>query len=246
MGATRIEPAFTFTLSTGYKPEGIRPGWPPRSRTEQYRLIRAVPSTGWAVASGRRRCRSPRSGDRHKLSKPVAAPAAHLPWFSEESGGLEPQRFYVHPRSGRCPQALAGSLSTVLLSRPVRTGRRWRKTGDSNASASAPARFPAGDRHLTVSSSEEGGRLERHRVTGASLSGRARTPVRFTFRAGSEWGQASQLVRADQDGRDPPPQSVRREGVEPSRPKAPVPGTGAAASYATSALTSATTGAENE
>jgi hypothetical protein len=55
----------------------------------------------------------------------------------------------------------------------------------------------------------EGGRLERHGMTRASLSGRAR-PL-----AGSP--------------------SVRREGVEPSRPKAPVPGTGAAASYATSA-----------
>jgi hypothetical protein len=52
MGATGVEPACTFTLSAGYKPEGIRPGRPPRSRTEHYRLIRAAPSTGWVVANG--------------------------------------------------------------------------------------------------------------------------------------------------------------------------------------------------
>ena len=29
-----------------------RHGWPPRSRTEHYRLIRTAPSTGWVVAIG--------------------------------------------------------------------------------------------------------------------------------------------------------------------------------------------------
>jgi hypothetical protein len=57
----------------------------------------------------------------------------------------------------------------------------------------------------------EGGRLERHGITRASASNGARRL------AGS-------------------PSKVRRAGVEPARPKAPVPGTGAAANYATSAL----------
>ena len=56
--------------------------WPPRSRTERYRLIRAAPSTGWVVASGRRKCRSSRRLSLHGLSRPVAAPAAHLPFTS--------------------------------------------------------------------------------------------------------------------------------------------------------------------
>jgi hypothetical protein len=75
----------------------------------------------------------------------------------------------------------------------------------------------------------------RHGVTRAVVSGDARHPVRFTLR----WalGGDRRTARYAQTGAAviPPPQSVRREGVEPSRPKAPVPGTGAAASYATSA-----------
>jgi hypothetical protein len=47
-------------------------------------------------------------------------------------------------------------------------------------------------------------------------------------------GQASRPVRADSISRDPLPHCVRR-AVEPARPKTPVPGTGAATSYATSA-----------
>jgi hypothetical protein len=74
------------------------------------------------------------------------------------------------------------ALPTYQVGPFDRLGRGQRKTGDSNATALTAARFPAGASRLTGSSSEEGGRLERHRATGASLSGRARTPVRFTFR----------------------------------------------------------------
>jgi hypothetical protein len=49
VGAAGVEPAWTFTLSAGYKPEGIRPGRAPRNRTWRYRCIRAAPSASWAV-----------------------------------------------------------------------------------------------------------------------------------------------------------------------------------------------------
>jgi hypothetical protein len=37
-----------------------RRSWPPRNRTAHYLCIGQAPSTSWVVASGRRRCRSPR------------------------------------------------------------------------------------------------------------------------------------------------------------------------------------------
>lgn len=68
---------------------------------------------------------------------------------------------------------------------------------------------------LPSMTSEEGAAIEADGVTRASLSGRAR------HLAGSP--SLTQIVR--------------RPGVEPGRPKTPVPKTGAAANYATSALT---------
>ena len=77
--------------------------WPPRSRTERYRLIRAAPSTGWVVASGRRRCRAPRPRAATGFQGPL--PRRRRIFHScEESGGLEPQRCYAHPHSKRRPQ----------------------------------------------------------------------------------------------------------------------------------------------
>jgi hypothetical protein len=112
-----LNPRVPVTLSAAYKTEGIRPSWPPRSRTELYRLIRAAPSTGWVAASGRWKCRSSRRLSLRGISRPVAAPAAHLPWFSEESGGLEPQRLYAQPLSGRRPRPwrVHSPLETALL-----------------------------------------------------------------------------------------------------------------------------------
>ena len=97
---------------------GASGNWPPRSRTERYRLIRAAPSTGWVVASGRRRCRTSRHGDRHRLSGPVAAPAAHLPFLRGERRTrtatlLRPSAFET------APATLAGSLSTADLPMPL-------------------------------------------------------------------------------------------------------------------------------
>jgi hypothetical protein len=46
-----LNPLVPVTLSAAYKTEGIRPSWPPRSRTERYCLIRAAPSTGWVAAT---------------------------------------------------------------------------------------------------------------------------------------------------------------------------------------------------
>jgi hypothetical protein len=71
---------------------------------------------------------------------------------------------------------------------PCRISRPMRASGDGGgrSSRNSPrraSRFPSGDRTLAASSSvEEGGRFERHGVTRASLSGRARHPDRFTFR----------------------------------------------------------------
>jgi hypothetical protein len=79
-------------------------------------------------------------------------------------------------------------------------------------------RFPARASRLAGSSSEEGERLERYGVTRASASNGARSLI----------GSPSMQLASEC-------QSVRRAGVEPARPKAPVPGTGVAASYTTSA-----------
>jgi hypothetical protein len=98
-----------------------------------------------------------------------------------ESGELESQRLRAHPRSKRSPRPWRVH-SPNRLPGPVRTGRGWQRTENSNLTACAAARFPAGASRLAGSSSmAEGGRLERHGVTRAPLSGRARRPGRFTF-----------------------------------------------------------------
>jgi hypothetical protein len=54
LGRRASNPRAPTTLPTAYKAEGIPPSWPPRSRTELHRLIRAAPSTGWVVANARK------------------------------------------------------------------------------------------------------------------------------------------------------------------------------------------------
>lgn len=213
------------------------------------------------MASGRRRCRAPRPVSRHGYSKPVAAPAARLPERNKEvptptartasrfrggachlagsrsrsalpsadandgremaeDGELESQRFHARPPSKRCQHPgwfILQIASTVPIWCHGHRGRRRNRTARERPC------------------SEEGGRLERHGVTRASLSGRARPPGRFTFHKSGGRGHASRAVRADRTTVIPPPHCVRWEGIEPPRPKTHAPEACAAASYATSA-----------
>ena len=157
VGATGVEPAWTFTLSAGYKPEGIRPGWPPRSRTERYLRIRQAPSTGWVAASRWERTRPPAlarpSGFKpgpaaRQVSHPLrrgrrTRTATRTPRrFRNAARG--PGGFTLHDGSpARCEQARDGgrrATRTPALSRPpaFQTGTAtWRchlprRTGDSN------------------------------------------------------------------------------------------------------------------
>jgi hypothetical protein len=91
---------------------------------------------------------------------------------------------------------------------------------ESNVRGLQEARPPVSRRapYLSVNHlCEEGGRLERHGVNRASLSGHAWPPGRFTFREavggdrrGARYAQTGAVVIS-------PPHCVRREGVEPSR-----------------------------
>lgn len=131
-------------------------------------------------------------------------------YFSEESGGLEPQRVHAHPLSGRSlrPWQVHSPRASCSPARCEQAGDgRGRRT--RIPASLTPTRFPAGASRLAGSSSEEGGRIERLGVTRASGSNGARRL------AGSP--------------------SVRWEGVEPSRQKTRAPGARAATSYATSA-----------
>jgi hypothetical protein len=111
-----------------------------------------------------------------------------------------------------------------------------RRTENSNPSAfRRPAAFQAVPAPWLVHPPRaEGGEIESHGVTRASASNGARRPGRFTFH-NCTLKAAYLLSRV----MCPIPFSVgvRRAGVEPARPKASVPGTDAAASYATSACT---------
>jgi hypothetical protein len=153
-------------------PARVLARWPPRSRTERYRLIRAAPSTGWVVASGRWKCRSSGRLSPHGFSRPVAAPAAHLPWRRTE--GTIPSA-YADPPSKRSPRP--GGF-VLHVDSPA-----WcEKAGDSggrSARCSAPFRRPYGFQPQPVPwpvhpPSEEGGLFESHEVTRASASNGAR------------------------------------------------------------------------
>jgi hypothetical protein len=175
IGAAGVEPACTFTLSAGYKPEGIRPGWRPGSWTLRYGFIRAASSPAESPPAEGGSVDLPGMTPRG-LSRPVAAPAAHLPWIStEERGGIEPQRLIRPAAFGAAPATLAGSLSGKHNCSPARCEQAGDGRGRrSRISPRRATRFPTGASHLAGSSSEEGGRLERHEVTRASASNGAR------------------------------------------------------------------------
>ena len=75
-GRRGSNPGVPVTLPAAYKTEGIRPSWPPRSRTELYRLIRAAlrPDRPWPMNLARRR------GGRYALpvNPPFEARAPYL------------------------------------------------------------------------------------------------------------------------------------------------------------------------
>jgi hypothetical protein len=123
----------------------------PRDRTWRYRFIRAAPSTSWVVPVER------------KVRVPT--PAAR------------------EDRHGCSKPAAAPAAHLPLRNKEVPT-----------PTACAASRFRGGARHLAGSRSRtalrpgvnrpemaEGGEVESHGVTRASLSGRARPPGRFTF-----------------------------------------------------------------
>lgn len=105
----------------------------PWNRTRPLTAYQTVPvnQLGRCPRSGRWRCRAPRPGDRHELSKPVAAPAAHLPLITARraadsnrnaytpvrfrGGACIPGRFTLHPglytlRPPECVDLIPGVL----------------------------------------------------------------------------------------------------------------------------------------
>ena len=93
-------------------PASVIAGWPPRSRTERYRFIRAAPSTGWVVASGRRRTRPPAVARSPEFESGTASMAVSSPRTSprcERAGGCGgwrsrlPAPCGAHPLSKREP-----------------------------------------------------------------------------------------------------------------------------------------------
>lgn len=99
-------------------PASVIAGWPPRSRTERYRFIRAAPSTGWVVASRWRRTRPP-ARPRPSGFKPEAA-TRQLHHPGAEDGGPDPLRSPAHPTSNRGPPPWRFHLPRHLP--PMRAG----------------------------------------------------------------------------------------------------------------------------
>ena len=132
---------------------------PPTSRTERYRLIRGGPFD--RLGRGQRKAEV----SIFQAAKPARAfkarcRAGGAPSI-EERGGADPHRERGQPLSGRCPPP--GGFSFHWSCSPARRdqagdGRGWR----TRISPRRAARFPAGASRLAGSSSEEGGRIERH------------------------------------------------------------------------------------
>jgi hypothetical protein len=101
-----------------------------------------------------------------------------------ESGELESQRLRAHPRSKRCPRPWR-VRSPCRLSRPMRTGGRWRRTERTMPSAAmAPTRFPSAAGAPT-GFILHGGKAENVNPTvlpAHRLAGEPGAPVQFTFR----------------------------------------------------------------
>lgn len=155
-----------------YKPEGIRPGWPPRSRTERYRLIRSAPSTGWVAASRWERTRPP------ALARPTGfkpGPAARqVSHPCEEGGGHDPQRANARPLSRRRRPpgrfTLQGAAPRPGVNRP---GMAEDGAHDAHGVYPPPGFRPGPATWLVHPPRAEGAVLETDGVTRASLSGRA-------------------------------------------------------------------------
>ena len=160
-------------------PASVIAGWPPRSRTERYRLIGAAPSTGWVVASRWRRSRPP-ARPRPSGFKPEAA-TRQLHHPGAEDGGPDPLRSPAHPTSNRGPPPWRFHLPRP----PVPASGRLRRMEIPTPSAvRRPSAFQAEPASWPVHPpSEEGGRLERQGVTPASVSNGARRacPVHLPF-----------------------------------------------------------------
>jgi hypothetical protein len=159
-------------------------------------------------------------------SKPAAAPAAHLP-RRRATDSNRYARALIRIRSG----ARGPGGFTPHFGSPARcvSGGRWRKTGELNASASAPTRFPDGDHHLVMSSSTTRKVADLNGTVSPAhpLATEPGAPVRFTFRKSGGQGHANRAVRAEWHDHDFPA-SLRAPGGSRTRtPRwAPVPGTG--------------------
>jgi hypothetical protein len=157
-------------------PARVRERWPPRSRTERYRLIRTAPSTGWAVASGRWKCRSSRRLSPHGFSRPVAAPAAHLPTKRAavpSRNALTSSRF----RGGARDPGGFTLLGAALL--PGVNGQEMAEDGEleSQRFRAHPVSGRGQPAWLVHPPRAEGGGNDPHGFTRAPLSGRARLPA---------------------------------------------------------------------
>ena len=134
-------------------PASVIAGWPPRSRTERYRLIGAAPSTGWVVASRWRRSRPP-ARPRPSGFKPEAA-TRQLHHPGAEDGGPDPLRSPAHPTSNRGPPPWRFHLPRP----PDASEREVAEDGDPDSQRrAAPIRFPSGAGLLAGSSSKRGRR----------------------------------------------------------------------------------------
>ena len=170
-----------FLSPTVELPASVIAGWPPRSRTERYRFIRAAPSTGWVVASRWRRSRPP-ARPRPSGFKPEAA-TRQLHHPGAEDGGPEPLRSPAPPTSNRGPPPWRFHLprppvpaSGRLRRMEIPTPSAWRRPPVNNPLSKRsrpPGRFilqarKAGDLNARVSPPHP-------------LATEPGAPVRFTF-----------------------------------------------------------------
>jgi hypothetical protein len=120
------------------------------------------------VASGRRGCRAPRPCGPPRVFK-ARCRAGGASSMERNEEVPTPTVLHGQPLSGRCPPP--GGFSFHGSSSPARCEQAGDGRGRSiRISPRRATRFPARASRLAGSSSEEGGRLERHGVTRASAS----------------------------------------------------------------------------
>jgi hypothetical protein len=146
--------------------------WPPRSRTELYRLIRAAPTTGWAVAIERKT----------EVSSPTVSPVARVQaplrrrpriFHCGERRARSPARTPIRLRSGPRPRRDHSPcrLSPDANRREMAEGRRTRIPAPFDARPPSKRCQRPG---WFILHRAEGDRLERYGVTRASASNGAR------------------------------------------------------------------------